>query len=155
MMKKKNNNMKNEEYHIYKQIATYMRYQYPKVIFTFDQAGLNLSKAQAGMNKAIQGGRGWPDFFIARPKRFKNGEWYHGLFIEIKKDGTKLKREKNGTKILKGDTKIRLIFDWFDKHIEEQADMLYALEQEGYKAVFAVGYDEAVKIIDLYLKSDL
>ena len=75
----------NREYQICKNIATYMRLQYPAVIFHFDLAGLNLSRAQAGMMKMIQGGRGWPDLFIAEPRGV-----YHGLFIEIKPEDTKL-----------------------------------------------------------------
>ena len=36
-------------------------------------------------------------------------EWglHFGLYIEIKKDGTKLKRDKDAKKLLKGETKIR------------------------------------------------
>lgn len=153
--------MKNEEYQIYKQIATYMRYQYPKVAYRFDQAGLNLSKAQAGMNKAIQDGRGWPDLFIAQPMRhaemcdelttcFKR---YCGLFIEIKKDGTVLRRPKDARMILKGETKLRLAGDWFDDHIEEQAMMLERLRKIGYMAEFSVGFLETKHIIDTYLKT--
>jgi hypothetical protein len=85
----------NREYQICKNIAIYMRQQYPDVIFHFDLAGLNLSKAQAGMMKAIQGGRGWPDLFIAEIRTiFREedelpfGTQYHGLFIEVKKEGT-------------------------------------------------------------------
>jgi hypothetical protein len=62
-------------------------------------------------------------------------EWglYFGLYIEIKKDGTKLKRDKDAKKILKGDTKIRKKGDWFDKHIEEQAEILEKLRERGIK----------------------
>lgn len=174
--------MRNEEYQIYKQIATYMRYQYPKVAYRFDQAGLNLSKAQAGMNKAIQDSRGWPDLFIAEPKKSLSivdfdleeatamGEehlnymlaahppkeirpHYSGLFIEVKKDGTVLRRPKDARMILKGETKLRLAGDWFDDHIEEQAMMLERLRKIGYMAEFSVGFMETKHIIDTYLKT--
>ena len=80
-------------------------------------------------------------------------EWgfYFGLYIEIKKDGTKLKRDKDAKKVLKGETKIRKKGDWWDKHIEEQADMLEKLRARGYKAEFGVGFDECKRIIDNYL----
>jgi hypothetical protein len=150
MTKKKNNKMKESNLHY--QVAQYLKLAYPRLIFRTDfSAGAKMTMGQAVRHKSLQSGRAYPDIFIARPKKFKNGEWYHGLFIELKRDGTKLKRDKNGTKILQGDTKVRLVFDWFDKHIEEQADVLYALEQEGYKAVFAVGFEEAKRIIDHYL----
>lgn len=70
------------EYEIYKALSTYIKLKYPSVIFRFDQAGNNLSVAQAGKNKSIQKGRAYPDLFIAEPtKRF------FGLYLEIKKEG--------------------------------------------------------------------
>lgn len=60
--------------------------------------------------------------------------------IELKKDGTRLKK-KNG--------------EWASDHIAEQAEMLERLEFRGYRAMFAVGFDEAKKIIDLYFKGKL
>ncbi len=75
-----------------------------------------------------------------------------GLYLELKKDGTKLIRDKDARKILKGETKLRKQGDWWDLHTEEQALMLEQLRQRGYCAEFAVGFDEAKKIIDEYLK---
>jgi len=121
----------NREYQICKNIATYLRLQYPKVIFHFDLAGLNLSRAQAGMMKAIQGGRGWPDLFIAEPR----GE-YKGLFIEVKTEDTKL-RKKDMT--------------CATPHIQEQWSCIIDLEQRGYMARFAIGFDEAKTIIVEYM----
>jgi hypothetical protein len=120
----------NREYQICKDIAIYLRLQYPKVIFHFDLAGLNLSRAQAGMMKAIQGGRGWPDLFIAEPNsNFK------GLFIEVKQEGTKL---------YKKDGKCST------PHIQEQEDCVDNLRSNEYAATFACGFDEAKEIIDNY-----
>ena len=124
----------NREYAICKNIATYMRLQYPAVIFHFDLAGLNLSRAQAGMMKAIQGGRGWPDLFIAEPgERFK----YHGLFLEIKAEGTKLLNKSNS--------------GYATEHLFDQAMFIDRLQKKGYKAEFAIGFDEAKSIIDTYM----
>ena len=69
--------------------------------------------------------------FIAEPR---NG--MHGLFIELKKSGTRLKK-KDGS--------------WASSHLEEQNVMLNELGKRGYAAYFAVGYDEAKDIIDDYL----
>lgn len=121
----------NREYQICKDIALYLRLQYPKVMFHFDLAGLNLSRAQAGMMKAIQGGRGWPDLFIAEPRNI-----YKGLFIEIKAEETKLYKK-----------------DTFPAtpHLKEQEDCLFALEDNEYYAQFGVGFDHCKRIIDDYL----
>ena len=77
---------------------------------------------------------------------------HFGLYIEIKKDGTKLKRDKDAKKLLKGETKIRKKGDWWDKHVEEQAEMLEKLRAKGYKAEFGVGFDECRQIIAEYLR---
>jgi hypothetical protein len=122
----------NREYQICKDIAIYLRIQYPNVLFHFDLAGLNLSRAQAGMTKGIQGGRGWPDLFIAEPK----GE-FHGLFLELKTDLTRFYK-KDGSPMT--------------SHIEEQMECLQKLWARGYQARFAVGFDNAKKQIDNYLK---
>jgi len=122
----------NREYQICKDIALYMKLQYPNVLYHFDLAGLNLSIAQAGMSKAIQKGRGWPDLFIAEPKLK-----YKGLFIEIKKEGTKLKK-KIGT--------------CATPHIQEQMLCMRSLIEKGYLSYFGVGFDECKNIIDQYLK---
>jgi len=124
----------NNEYNLCKAIAIYIRLKYPKVLFHFDYAGLNLSKAQAGRMKSIQGPKGFPDLFIAQ-KSFQ-GE-YNGLFLEIKTEGTRL---------------VKLNGEYSTPHIAEQSEMLRTLHQRGYKAEFAVGFNEAKRIIDEYLK---
>ena len=123
----------NREYQICKDIAIHLRMQYPKVIFHFDLAGLNLSRAQAGMMKAIQGGRGWPDLFIAEPRGI-----FHGLFIEIKPEGVRLYK-KNSLPAT--------------PHLQEQEDCLFKLEDNEYAARFGVGFDECKGIIDDYLNT--
>lgn len=114
-------------------VATYIRLHYPTVLFHSDYgSGLKLTAGQAIVQKRMNGGlRGWPDMFIAE-SRYR----YNGLFIELKKDGTRLKK-KDGT--------------WASKHLEEQNEMLNKLQHKGYAAYFAVGYKEAIGIIDDYL----
>ena len=124
----------NREYAVCKAIAIYMRLQYPSIIFHYDLAGLNLSRAQAGMTKVIQGGKGWPDLFIAHPA----GK-YHGLFIEVKKEGTVLWKVKGGPAT---------------DHIGDQIDMLNRLEELGYYADFGIGLDDCKGIIDNYLSGN-
>ena len=125
--------MRNDrEYQICKAISTYLKFQYPNVIFHFDYAGLHLTKAQAGKMKEIQGGKGWPDLFIAEPKHN-----YHGLFLEIKKENERLYKKVSRIPIT--------------EHIQYQINQIITLNKKNYCACFAIGFDEAKKIIDGYL----
>lgn len=115
------------------QVAYYIRLQYPNVIFHSDYgSGVRLTAGQAIRQKQQNGGRrAYPDMFIAKMANGKGG-----LFIELKKEGVRLKK-KDGT--------------WAKPHLSEQAEMLKKLREEGYEATFAVGFDEAKMIIDNYL----
>lgn len=69
-------------------------------------------------------------------------KFYCGLAIELKREGTSV--------VLKiGPRKGMLSLD---PHIQEQAAMCKMLLAKGYYANIAVGYDEAIKIIDWYFK---
>lgn len=118
---------------ITEQLANYIRLKYPDVIFHFDLSGVNNPSPSSRAYNSRINGRAWPDLFIACPK----GEYYHGLFIEIKKDGTKLKK-KDGT--------------WATPHIAEQAEVLTKLCRVGYAANFGVGFMQCQLIIDGYMK---
>jgi hypothetical protein len=128
------------EYEICKAIAKYMKLKYPKIPFRFDMAGLNLSKAQAGMNKAIQFGAGWPDFFIAKSKgHCQSTEFYHGMYLEIKKEGTNLYKKNT-------------IVEMATPHLNRQEEAMKKLSDAGYYAFFAIGLDDAINQIDNYLR---
>lgn len=138
-------------------VADYLALQYPTIIFHSDfGSGVKLNKVQAALQKRLNGGRkSYPDIFIAQPLKVGYDYCitrYSGLYLELKKDGTKLVRDKDARKILKGEFKLRKKGDWWDQHTEEQALMLEQLRQRGYCAEFAVGFDEAKRIIDSYLK---
>lgn len=134
-------NVKHEE-SLQLQVCSYLRMQYPNVVFRSDYAsGLMLTRNQAVKHKRLQSSRAWPDLFIYAPM-VHGDKHYCGLALELKKDGT--------TVILKtGPRKGHLSTD---QHIQEQAVMLRELNRIGYYANFAVGFDEAVKIIDWYFK---
>jgi len=126
--------MRNDrEYEICKTIATYLKLQYPNIIYHFDYAGLNLSKAQTGKMKAIQGNKGWPDLFIAEKKGTR-----FGLFLEIKKEDEVIYLKDGYTPK--------------NEHINNQFNMLVDLEYKGYIADFAIGFDDAKEKIDRYLR---
>lgn len=136
-------------------IAQYIAIQYPDILFHSDfGSGVKLTIRQAAKQKRQNGGRrAWPDMFIAEPKMVKiAGEFVgaftpwgsggesvqsaSGLFLEFKRPGTRLKK-KDGS--------------WASEHIAEQAEVLADLRSKGYVAEFAVGWDEARRLVDTYL----
>ncbi len=120
---------------LHRQVCQYIRMQYPGILFNSDLAGATkLTIGQATSMKHLRSNRGWPDIFIAEPgKKFK----YHGLFIELKTEGTKIFNSKGFPAT---------------PHIAEQFLILERLSNKGYVAEFAVGFNEAVRIIKEYLK---
>lgn len=132
--------MISQEAILHQQVCDYLRLQYPDVLFRTDfAAGIKMTMGQATKHKRLQSVRAWPDIFIAQPQYYDSthtqGEEQHGLFIELK---AKNIYKKDGS-LLAND------------HIAEQAKVLDRLTSLGYAAYFAVGFDEARKIIDDYL----
>jgi hypothetical protein len=121
------------EFAEHKQICQYIRYQYPDVIFFSDLSGIKMSIGLAVKLKSLKSSKGIPDLFIAEPK---NG--YNGLFLEIKETGKKVFKKDTVTPI--------------DDHVAQQIHVLTQLRGKGYKAGFAFGYEDAIKIIDNYFK---
>lgn len=119
-------------------VADYIRFNYPNALFHSDfGSGIKLTMGQAIKQKRQNGGRrAWPDMFIAEPKK-KQGKTYHGLFIELKKEDTKIYK-KDGTLVA-------------NEHIREQYDTMQQLRQAGYYADFACGRNAAKSLIDWYL----
>lgn len=115
------------------QVTQYLKLQYPEVIYKVDlESDIRLTIVQGARNKKLQYGRGWPDLFIAQPRGS-----FSGLFVELKatsiylKDGKTLKQ---------------------DPHLKEQQAMLNNLVKRGYCAQFAVGFSQAKRLIDAYLR---
>lgn len=109
-----------------------MQVNHSEVIFRFDLAAdLKLTIGQAKRNKELHGkfNKSYPDVFIA-----KCMHGYGGLYLELKKDS------KDAT-----------VQD--SQHVRDQDAMHKRLRQAGYKCVFAVGLEEAIEIVDDYLKS--
>jgi hypothetical protein len=126
------------EEHLYEQLARYLNLKHPHVIYHFDLSGVWTPSHKARNLYGRLNKRAWPDLFIA------NRKWQDiqavsqgGYFLELKREGTQLYK-KDGT--------LRA-----NPHHAEQAAILQALREQGYAADFAVGFDEAVRLIDEYL----
>jgi hypothetical protein len=119
------------ENHLQKQVNDYIRYQYPKVLFWHTLNEGKKSPFERFLAKYLGMKPGVPDNFIATARH-----GFKGLFLELKvndihlKDGITLKS---------------------DPHLRVQYDFIQSLRKEGYKAEFAIGFDQAKSIIDQYL----
>ena len=126
----------NNEYHLHKQIAEYIRLKYPAVIFRSDLGGIKLTIGQAVKNKVLQmDDQGYPDLFIVVGRR-----GFHGLFLEFKKDALEIYTKND---------KLRK-----NKHIQDQIQMMNRLLEEGYLCKFCWSFIAGTKILDWYLKKE-
>ena len=114
------------------QVCNYIRARYPDVIFFCDMSGVNLRPAQAGIQKMMRSSRGIPDLIIFEPR----GE-YHGLLLELKPAGFKLKK-KDG--------------NYATEHIKEQAGVMLKLRNKHYLSGFGIGFENIAESIDYYMK---
>ena len=131
--------MEISEKQLHLQICTYLKMQYPKVIFTTDASGIKTSIGEAVRFKKIRSDNAMPDIVIYHQSIEKgiyfNTHW-HALFLEVKKE-TPYKKDGQFKK---------------NKHIEQQWFMLQRLNALHYKAEFVWTFDMAKEIIDNYLK---
>lgn len=118
-------------------VCTYLKLQYPKVVFNSDLSGLKLTLGQAVKLKGLRSSRAFPDLMIFEPRGC-----YHGLFLELKAQGVSIFKKRSNSK---GG------FDYVSPHVEEQATMIEMLTDRGYAASFAVGFQDAKELIDAYL----
>ena len=125
--------MRKAEENLHLKICNYLRKNYPDVLFRTDfSSGMKMSPGQAAKHKKFQKSRAWPDLFIAESNTLASG-----LFLEIKAENV-IVFKKNG--------EIRQ-----NKHLIEQDKMLEELSKKGYRARFAIGYDQAIFEIQEYL----
>jgi hypothetical protein len=128
--------MKHPEYYLQVAVCDWLNLKYPTLLFMSDTvASLKLTMGQATRNKKIQkDGFKTPDVIIFEPR----GK-YHGLFVELK---VKSPFKKNG-ELLKSD------------HLEGQQKTINDLNERGYYATLATGFDETVGIINNYMNNKL
>ena len=119
---------------LHKAVCTYIKAQYPDVIFTSDQSGLKVSIGVAAYLKATRSpSRGLPDLIILHPNRT-----YCGLMLELKTSRDEVFAKNNQYRK--------------DKHNKEQREVLQRLLARGYKAAYGFGFDHAKQIIDEYMQ---
>lgn len=125
------------------QVSAYIKLAYPKVIFTAESSGLRLPIGLAIKAKKQRSGRALPDLWIDAARG-----GFFGLRLELKKlDQSPYKKDGS----LKKQMKTKPNGEKYD-HIQEQAETLRMLRDEGYFAEFAVGFDQARQVIDWYME---
>ena len=119
--------------------AKYLKLAYPALLFSADLSGVKLSMIEASLAKAMRANDfKVPDIVVYKPMNHIEGWRLNGLYIELKKSGQALRQ-------------VRKPELWKDEHVEKQAYSLARLNEQGYAAFFAVGFDAAKAIVDAYL----
>ena len=124
--------MKHDEFKLQQNVCKYLQIKYPNVLFFSDTiANVKLNVYQGARNKSIQkNGFKMPDLVILQPN------YYHaGLLIELK---IKSPYKQNGELLA-------------NEHLQGQQRSMDELNKLGYKALFSVGYDQTIEIIDEYM----
>lgn len=132
-------------------ICNYIRRTYPRVIFCSDYAaGLKLTDWQRRQMMIMRSDDGQPDISIDYPSR-----GYHGLRIELKKEGTVIYKRDGSLRKQPYTRKYKKYGKLYVKrgdHLLEQSEMLKKYIRQGYMARFAIGYDKAIALIDWYME---
>ena len=134
---------KKKEESIQISVCSYISRAYPDVIYTAESSGIKLTMGQAVKAKKQRSNRGLPDLMVFEPR----GK-YHGLMIELKRDGESPYKTDGTLKSKKVKNKQGVVL--FD-HLEEQQESLNRLSAKKYYACFCVGFDEAKETIDKYM----
>jgi hypothetical protein len=136
-----------KEENIQLRISKYIKKTYPEVILIGDfAAGMDLTDNQRIRMMTMRSEDGQPDISIDYPSR-----GYHGLRIELKKEGTVLYK-KDGT--LRSQKYTRRLKNGMIKrgdHLKDQAATLEKYNKLGYLGRFAIGYESAKKLVDWYM----
>ena len=126
---------KKEEESLSLRVCKYLDMAYPNVMYACDLSGIKLpiglavkAKAQRCKNYKII------DLFI-----YENNKYYGGLAIELKKNKDEV--------YCKGGSLRQ------NEHIQEQFKSISKLRLNRYSAHFGCGFDEAVWLIDEYMKN--
>ena len=116
-------------------VVRYINLVHPSAIVVADPNGLRLSIGMAQQLKSMRvpENGGHPDLWIFEPRGI-----YHGLFIELKRENEKIFKANS--------------FEFKSDHIAKQDEMHRRLRAKGYYGHFAIGFDQAKRLIDGYFK---
>lgn len=117
----------------HRMFCKWLNYQYPNILFMSDYYSFLSQKSRLTLVSLRK--KGMTDIFIAEPN-----EKYKGLFIEIKRTGTKIFNKKG---------------EFVNEHIQEQAEILDKLILKGYCATFGIGYTDCTEIVKKYLRNEI
>jgi hypothetical protein len=113
-------------------LAKYIMLKYPDVIFTAEASGVRTSYVQAAKMKMMRSNGSHLDMIILEPRGL-----YAGCILELKhQDKTPFLLDGSISK---------------SQHVQAQAAMMERLRKKGYYSSFAVGLDQALKLIDRYM----
>lgn len=128
-----------KETRIQLKVAEFIKLKYPHTFFTSESSGIRVPMGLAVQMKKQRSKHKLPDMIILKPTTR-----YHGLMLELKtEDNTPFKKDGSLKSKVDKSTGIDEIF--------EQASSLDSLTALGYYATYAVGMDEALKIIEDYM----
>lgn len=113
--------MRDREYHIQVAVVQWLRFNYPKVLFTTSPAGVKLPMPTAIKMKRMGYRSGTPDLLIFSPR----GQ-FHGAFVELKtEDGRTSEAQEQFIKELDDNgyaTKVAFGYDdavqWLEKYFK-------------------------------------
>ena len=118
---------------IHARICDHLKLHYPEAVFkSFKEDGRKRHVTDQKLFKRMHSGPGFPDIFVFEPRA-----GYHGLGIEVKRDGVTIKK-KDGNLVA-------------DKQIRIEALMHHTLGTRGYLCYFGVGFDHAIQILTEYM----
>jgi hypothetical protein len=127
---------KQRERVIQQALTRWLRQEYPHIDFFNDWAsGAYLTAGQNNARLDISSRNGWVDLFIPEPSR-----GYHGLFIELKKEGIR-PYLRNGNVSA-------------NPQIKKEHEFLLRQHNKGYCARFACGLEKAKELIDWYFQRE-
>ena len=116
----------------HKQICQWLAIQYPNLLWWHTPNESKKTPFERFLFSVMGGKKGVSDFIIIEPRGM-----YSGLAIELKAKGTKVFK-KNG-----------------ECYYPEQHIFLKKMQEKGFFATFAIGFDSAKNIIENYLKKDI
>ena len=124
-----------------KHLLTWVKIQYPNLLYTEDMGGIRLTIGQAVKAKKSRCREGHPDLMFQKLFLNNNKIAFTGLALEFKRTGEYVLKKN-------GDLKK-------NNHVKKQLAYLLELKKEGWFVCFAIGFEESKRIITTYLSQDI